>query len=96
MMKAWERNPELPNLLVDPDICAQLDEMQGTWRRVVSRAIEAGIPVPGMSASLAYYDALRSERLPQNMVQAQRDAFGAHTYLRTDSDSPHPVHTNWL
>jgi len=96
MMMAWDKNPELPNLLVDPEISAQVDEMQGTWRRVVSRAIEAGIPVPGMAASLAYFDSLRSADLPQNMVQAQRDAFGAHTYLRVDDPDGTPRHSPWL
>ena len=96
MMHAWERNPELRNLLVDEEIRKRVQSTQADWRRVVAAGIQEGIPMPGMSASLAYYDSLRSAALPQNLVQAQRDAFGAHTYQRTeDPDGPF-VHSDWL
>lgn len=96
MMEAWRRNPSLSNLMVDSEVSKELDRSQDAWRRVVGSAVSAGIPVPGMAASLAYYDALRSERLPQNLVQAQRDAFGAHTYQRVDDPDGPFVHSEWL
>ena len=79
-----------------PDRRPPLRPGQAAWRRVVSSAVTAGIPVPGMAASLAYYDALRSARLPQNLVQAQRDAFGAHTYQKVDDPEGPFVHSEWL
>ncbi|MEZ6016795.1 MAG: NADP-dependent phosphogluconate dehydrogenase [Planctomycetota bacterium] len=96
MMHAWEQDPALPNLLIDPAVRADLDARQSAWRRVVAAAVTAGVPVPGMAASLAYYDALRTARLPQNLVQAQRDAFGAHTYQRVDDPDGEAVHSEWL
>ncbi|MEM1450469.1 MAG: NADP-dependent phosphogluconate dehydrogenase [Planctomycetota bacterium] len=96
MMAAYERDGGLENLMADEAIRGELAARSDAWRRVVGAAIAAGIPVPGMAASLAYYDALRSERLPQNLVQAQRDAFGAHTYQRTDDPDGPSVHTDWL
>jgi 6-phosphogluconate dehydrogenase len=96
MMRAWERDPTLPNLLVDETIRRDLAERQAPWRRVVAAAVSAGVPVPGMAASLAYYDALRTARLPQNLVQAQRDAFGSHTYQRVDDPDGAAVHSEWL
>ena len=67
------------------------------WRQVLAAAVSAGIPVPALSASLAYYDSLPHARdLPQNLTQAQRDAFGAHTYQRSDDRDGKPVHTDWL
>ena len=96
MMHAWERDPQLSNLLADETIRTALAARQAPWRRVVAAAVSAGVPVPGMAASLAYYDALRSSRLPQNLVQAQRDAFGAHTYQRVDDPDGPFRHSNWL
>jgi len=96
MMHAWERDSALPNLLVDETIRRDLAARQAPWRRVVAAAVSAGVPVPGMAASLAYYDALRTARLPQNLVQAQRDAFGAHTYQRVDDPDGTAVHSEWL
>ena len=72
-----------------------LASRQQGWRRVVRTAIELGIPVPAMSASLAYYDGYRSARLPANLIQAQRDYFGAHTYERVDKPRGEFFHTNW-
>jgi 6-phosphogluconate dehydrogenase len=81
---AYERNPALPNLLVDPDFAADMAARQEAWRRVVTVAVGAGISVPGITASLSYFDSYRRGRLPANLVQAQRDFFGSHTYERTD------------
>jgi 6-phosphogluconate dehydrogenase len=90
---AFKNNPGLANLMLDPGFSEALGSRQPGWRRVVKTAISLGIPVPAMSASLAYYDAYRSERLPANLTQAQRDFFGAHTYRRIDRDGVY--HTEW-
>ena len=95
LMHAFERTPDLPNLLLDADIRPWLSEAGQGWRRTVSAAIAAGIPVPAMSAALAYFDSYRSARLPQNLTQAQRDFFGAHTYQRVDRPDGGFVHTDW-
>jgi 6-phosphogluconate dehydrogenase len=92
--QAYQRNPELPNLLVDPAFAQDLGERQAAWRRVVQLAVGAGIAVPGMTASLAYFDTYRRGRLPANLVQAQRDFFGSHTYERTDGKEGW-FHTVW-
>ncbi|XP_058078202.1 6-phosphogluconate dehydrogenase, decarboxylating 3, chloroplastic-like [Magnolia sinica] len=91
--KAYERNRGLANLVVDPDFAKEMVQRQAAWRRVVGMAIEAGISTPGMCASLAYFDTYRRARLPANLVQAQRDLFGAHTYERVDR--PGSFHTEW-
>jgi 6-phosphogluconate dehydrogenase len=93
---AYRTNPELPNLLHDPNFRDWVGKAQGPWRRVVRTAQELGIPVPAMSASLAYYDSVRAARLPQNLTQAQRDFFGAHTYERVDRPCQGPFHTEWV
>jgi 6-phosphogluconate dehydrogenase len=90
---AFTRNRELTNLLLDDAFRSAVSEREDAWRAVVQNAIGAGIPVPAMSASLAYYDSYRSSRLPANLTQAQRDFFGAHTYRRIDSDGV--FHTEW-
>jgi 6-phosphogluconate dehydrogenase len=92
---AYRADPKLVNLLLDPNISKQLGEVQGAWRKVLALAVERGIPLPATSASIAYYDSYRSPRLPQNLTQAQRDAFGAHTYERIDRLGT-PIHTDWL
>jgi 6-phosphogluconate dehydrogenase len=84
------------NLLLDGSFAARVAAAQDGWRRVVALAQTAGVPVPALSASLAYYDGLRTARLPQNLTQAQRDAFGAHTYQREDRPEAGFVHTDWL
>jgi len=94
IMRAYEKSPALESLLVDPELEAQVYAAQPGWRRTVALATSLGIPVPAMTASLSYADAYRTARLPQNLTQAQRDAFGAHTYERTDR--PGFVHTEWL
>uniref|UniRef100_A0A7N1A397 6-phosphogluconate dehydrogenase, decarboxylating n=1 Tax=Kalanchoe fedtschenkoi TaxID=63787 RepID=A0A7N1A397_KALFE len=91
--KAYQRNPSLASLVVDPEFAREIVQRQGAWRRVVGVAIEAGISMPGMGASLAYFDTYRRDRLPANLVQAQRDLFGAHTYERIDR--PGAFHTEW-
>ena len=73
-----------------------MHDAQPAWRRVLATAVTLGIPTPSMSASLAYFDSYRTARLPQNLTQAQRDAFGAHTYERTDKPEGGFVHTDWL
>jgi 6-phosphogluconate dehydrogenase len=91
--KSYERDAGLANLLVDEEFARELGVRQPGWRRVVARAVAAGIPVPTLSTSLAYFDSYRRERLPANLIQAQRDLFGAHTYQRTDREGP--FHTQW-
>ena len=94
-MHAFERAPDLPNLLLDADVRRWMSEAERGWRRTVSAAVDAGIPVPSMAASLEYFDSYRSARLPQNLTQAQRDFFGAHTYQRADRPDAGFVHTEW-
>jgi 6-phosphogluconate dehydrogenase len=90
---AYAENPGLEHLLLAPAIAAPVRERAGALRRAVGAAQERGIAVPALSAALAYYDAMRRERLPAALVQAQRDLFGAHTYQRTDRDGT--FHTSW-
>jgi 6-phosphogluconate dehydrogenase len=91
--KAFRRDPGLVNLLLDPAFRDAIAERQDGWRFVVQTAVSLGIPVPALGASLAYYDSYRSERLPANLTQAQRDYFGAHTYRRIDREGV--FHTEW-
>ena len=95
LMHAFERVPDLPNLLLDAEIGPTLGEVERGWRCTIAAAVAAGIPVPAMSAALAYFDSYRSARLPQNLTQAQRDFFGAHTYQRVDRPDAGFVHTDW-
>ena len=92
---AFANDPNLVNLLFDPFFERAIAQAQASWRRVVSTAALLGIPVPAMSAALAYYDGYRTERLPANLLQAQRDYFGAHTYERVDQPAGEYFHTNW-
>lgn len=91
--EAFQKDPDLPNLLLAPEFKEAVESRQEAWRHAVKAAADLGIPCPAMSASLAYFDAYRSERLPANLIQAQRDYFGAHTYKRTDQ--PGTFHTEW-
>jgi 6-phosphogluconate dehydrogenase len=93
--EAFDKNPKLENLLLDPYFKEKIVSAQDGWRRVVASAAMHGIPVPAFSTALAYYDGYRSERLPANLLQAQRDYFGAHTYERTDKPRGQFFHTNW-
>jgi 6-phosphogluconate dehydrogenase len=93
--EAFDRNPKLTNLLVDPYFAAEVERAQAGWRRAVGAGIANGIPLPAMSAALSYFDGYRSGRLPANLLQAQRDYFGAHTYERVDRQRGQFFHTNW-
>ncbi len=93
--EAFERNAELQNLLLDPYFKSRVSEAQGGWRRVIAAAALHGLPVPALSSALAYFDGYRSARLPANLLQAQRDYFGAHTYERVDRPRGEFFHTNW-
>ena len=93
--EAFDRNPDLQNLLLDGYFSDILDRCQNSWRRVISKAVLAGIPVPSLSAALTFYDGYRSARLPANLLQAQRDYFGAHTYERVDAPRGTFFHTDW-
>jgi 6-phosphogluconate dehydrogenase len=94
--EAYERNPNLENLLLDPFFTDIIRKTQSNWRHAVVSAVQAGVASPAFSASLAYYDSFRSARLPANLLQAQRDFFGAHTYERTDKPVGEFFHTEWL
>ena len=93
IMAAYQRNPALVNLLLDESFRTAVEERQDGWRFAIQSAIGMGIPVLALSASLAYFDGYRTERLPANLTQAQRDYFGAHTYRRVDRDGD--FHTEW-
>ena len=92
---AFDTNPELTNLLLAPYFTEQVQNAADAWRRVVGTAVSLGIPVPTMSSALAFYDGYRRDRLPANLLQAQRDYFGAHTYERVDKPRGEFFHTNW-
>jgi 6-phosphogluconate dehydrogenase len=92
---AYDKNPNLDNLLMDDYFATLVGSCQSAWRRVVAQAVTLGIPVPAFSTALAFYDGYRSERLPANLLQAQRDYFGAHTYERLDKPRGEFFHTNW-
>lgn len=92
---AYDRNPELSNLLLDPYFKSEVENSQDAWRDVVATAVKNGIPVPAMASALTFYDGYRMERLPANLIQAQRDYFGAHTYERIDRPRGEFIHTDW-
>lgn len=93
---AFDKNPELENLLLDDFFKDAINEAQPSWRRVVSAAVQFGLPVPAFSAALTYFDGYRRATLPANLLQAQRDYFGAHTYERTDKPRGEKFHTDWI
>jgi 6-phosphogluconate dehydrogenase len=93
--KAFDKHPKLSNLLLDPFFKKAIKDCQRSWRNVVALAAKKGIPVPAFSTALAFYDGYRTERLPANLLQAQRDYFGAHTYERVDQPRGQFFHTNW-
>jgi len=95
IMRAYDSTPAPANLLLDPGFQKSIGAALPDWRRVVSTAVELGIPMPASSASLAYFDSYTSANLPQNLTQAQRDFFGAHTYQRADRPQAGFVHTDW-
>ncbi len=93
--EAYARKPDLANLLLDPYFAKTVRQAQINWRKVISLAVECGVPAPTFSSALAYYDSYRSARLPANLLQAQRDYFGAHTYERTDQPRGKFFHIDW-
>jgi 6-phosphogluconate dehydrogenase len=92
---AFDSNPDLTNLLLAPFFTTAIETNQASLRTVISTGVLAGVPLPAMSSALAFYDAYRSANLPANLLQAQRDYFGAHTYERTDKPRGEWAHTNW-
>jgi 6-phosphogluconate dehydrogenase len=92
---AYDKNPQLLNLLMDDFFSGVLNKYQAGWRKAIIHAIEIGVPTPAFSTALAFYDGYRTERLPANLLQAQRDFFGAHTYERVDKPRGQFFHTNW-
>lgn len=94
--KAYDRNSQLENLLLDEFFRNAISKSQPSWRRVVATAVRFGLPTPAFSAALSYYDGLRHERLPANLLQAQRDYFGAHRYRRIDKNKDETFHTDWI
>ena len=93
--RAFDKNPNLTNLLLDPFFKKAIKGCQRSWRKVIATAVKKGIPVPAFSTALAFFDGFRAERLPANLLQAQRDYFGAHTYERVDKPRGQFFHTNW-
>ena len=93
--EAYDQDPALENLLFAPYFKEQIQQAESAWRQVVAKAVEMGVPVPAMSSALAFFDGYRRERLPANLLQAQRDFFGAHTYERLDKPRGEFFHTNW-
>jgi 6-phosphogluconate dehydrogenase len=93
--EAFDNNSGLSNLLLDPYFKDKVEAAQAGWRKVIGAAVANGIPVPAFTAALSYFDGYRSERLPANLLQAQRDYFGAHTYERIDKPRGEFFHTNW-
>ena len=92
---AFDHNPELVNLMLDTFFKQAIEIAQAAWRRVIMQSVKLGIPMPAMASALAYYDGYRTEHLPANLLQAQRDYFGAHTYERIDQARGEFFHTNW-
>ena len=93
--EAFDKNPRLENLLVDDFFSQVLNHYQLSWRNAIIHAVLSGVPTPAFSTALAFFDGYRTERLPANLLQAQRDYFGAHTYERLDSPRGKFFHTNW-
>lgn len=93
--EAFEKKPELENLLMDNYFCKSIGSLVPAWRRVVSYAVQVGVPMPAFSAAMSYFDGFTCGRLPANLLQAQRDYFGAHTYERVDRERGEFFHTNW-
>jgi len=93
---AYDNNKDINNLLLDPFFKSKIDSSKNGWRRTCTMAIEYGIPIPAMTSSLCYFDGYRNSSLPANLLQAQRDYFGAHTYERIDKPRGESYHTDWL
>jgi 6-phosphogluconate dehydrogenase len=95
IFEAYQRRADLPNLLIDPYFAGVVDKYQANWRAVVARAAVEGVPVPAFSSALSYFDSYRSANLPANLLQAQRDYFGSHTYERVDGPRGKFHHLDW-
>ncbi|MCP5118497.1 MAG: NADP-dependent phosphogluconate dehydrogenase, partial [bacterium] len=95
IMSAYRERPELRQLLLNDFFAHEVQTAQAGWRRTIGAAVDAGIPTPAYSSALAFYDSYRTARLPANLIQAQRDYFGAHTYERVARDRGEFFHTNW-
>ncbi|HEX5692340.1 MAG TPA: hypothetical protein VFX76_20130, partial [Roseiflexaceae bacterium] len=93
--EAFERDGKLANLLLDPYFKGEVEKLQPQWRKVIATAALQGVPAPCMGSALSYYDGYRSEKLPANLLQGQRDFFGAHTYERTDQPRGKFFHIDW-
>ena len=93
IQNAYKKDPDLPNLMLDPDFAEELNSKQMSWRRIVTLCVASGVACPSLSASLSYFDSYRRENLPANLTQAQRDYFGGHTYERIDKTGP--FHCAW-
>jgi 6-phosphogluconate dehydrogenase len=93
--KAFDKDPKLTNLLMDEFFSSALNKYQASWRKALIHAIELGVPTPAFSTALAFYDGYRTARLPANLLQAQRDFFGAHTFERVDQPRGEFFHVNW-
>ena len=93
--EAFEKNPQLENLIMDEYFAQVIESLVPAWREVVAYAVKVGIPMPAFSSALNYFDGYTTESLPANLLQAQRDYFGAHTYERTDAPRGQFFHTNW-
>ena len=93
--KAYDKNPKLSNLLLNKFFTKALTKYQAAWRRAIAHAVKGGVPTPAFTTALAFYDGYRTGRLPANLLQAQRDFFGAHTYERVDQPRGKFFHTNW-
>ena len=93
--EAYDKDPELSNLLLDPYFKSTMEKLIPAWRKVAAAAVSYGVPAPAMTAALSYFDGYTTDRLPANLLQAQRDYFGAHTYERLDAPRGQFFHTNW-
>ena len=93
--EAYDKNPDLANLLLDPYFKETIEKLVPAWRKVAAAACEYGVPAPTMTSALSYFDGYTTERLPANLLQAQRDYFGAHTYERVDKPRGQFFHTEW-
>jgi len=93
--EAFDHNAQLSNLLLDKFFLKALTRYQAAWRRAIAHGVKAGVPTPAFTTALAFYDGYRTARLPANLLQAQRDFFGAHTYERVDQPRGQFFHTNW-
>ena len=95
IFEAYQRRADLPNLLLDPYFAGVIEQAQANWRAIVARAAVEGVPVPAFASALSYFDSYRSAALPANLLQAQRDYFGSHTYERTDGPRGKFYHLDW-